>query len=74
MVQLLLSRSDIAPNGVQEIPSNSIPLLCATAAGHDAVARLLADRDDVDVNRRNLRGNTALMLAAKEGRTRIMEV
>jgi ankyrin repeat protein len=49
-----------------------MPLSIAVAGGHEAVVRLLVERDDVEAHSKDKDGRTPLSLAAEEGREAIV--
>ena len=65
-----LIEADANPN-IVDVLGNS-PLMIACRTGLTAVAILLADYDDVDVNLKNNEGNTALIIAAEKGNVDIV--
>lgn len=70
VVHDLIEEGEANPN-IVDILGNS-PLMVACKTGLTAVAILLVDYDDVDVNLKNNEGNTALIIASEKGNVDIV--
>lgn len=73
MLWLLLTRSDVRPNGRDDV-SGHTPLIRAAQCGQDAIVKLLLARNDVDPDFGDKDGRTPLSYAAASGHLEVVKL
>ena len=72
-MQLLIGRSDVEINA-RDNECGQTPLFVAVVNGHDAVVRLLVERDGVDINVKDNVGRTPLSWAVQYGHEAVVRL